>query len=101
MTELLKKITAFFWQIPLFTANFRKWPFSYSVTKNLTINLVDLASIKACFQDTQFTSYSTFDKNISPLFNLSKDEFKLLRKLKNENKLIIQKEDKVDIFHSW
>ena len=63
-------------------------------------NLVDLASIKACFQDTQFTSYSTFDKNISPLFNLSKDEFKLLRKLKNENKLIIQKEDKVDIFHS-
>ena len=41
-----------------------------------------------------FTSYSTFKKGNSPTFNLSKDEFESLCKLKNENNLVIQKADK-------
>ena len=55
---------------------------------------VDLTSIKACLQDTTFTSYSAFNKENSPPFNLSKDEFESLCKLKNENDLVIQKADK-------
>ena len=52
---------------------------------------VELASVKARLQDTAFTSYSAFNKDNSPPFNLSKDEFELLRKLKNENNLVIQR----------
>ena len=52
---------------------------------------VDLASVKACLQDTAFTSYSAFNKDKSPPFNLSKDEFESLYKFKNENNLVIQK----------
>ena len=55
---------------------------------------VDLTSIKACLQDTTFTSYSAFNKENSPPFNLSKGEFESLCKLKNENDLVIQKADK-------
>ena len=55
---------------------------------------VDLASVKARLQDTAFTSYSTFSKDNSPPFSLSKDEFESLCKLKNENNLVIQKADK-------
>ena len=55
---------------------------------------VDLTSIKARLQDTAFTSYSTFIKDNSPPFNLSKDEFESLCKLKNKNNLVIQKADK-------
>ena len=55
---------------------------------------VDLPSIKARLQDTAFRSYSAFNKDNSSSFNLSKDEFELLCKLKNENNLVIQKADK-------
>ena len=41
-----------------------------------------------------FTSYSAFNKDNSPPFNLSKDEFESLCKLKNENNLVIQKAGK-------
>ena len=40
------------------------------------------------------TSYSAFNKDNSPSFNLSKDEFESLCKLKDENNLVIQKADK-------
>ena len=52
---------------------------------------VDLAITKARLQDTAFTSCSAFNKDSSPPFNLSKNEFELLCKLKNENDLVIQK----------
>ena len=55
---------------------------------------LDLASIKARLQDTAFTSYSVFNKDNSPPFNLSKDEFESLCKLKSENNLVIQKAKK-------
>ena len=55
---------------------------------------VDLASIKARLQDTVFTSYSAFNKDNSLPFNLTKDEFESLCKLKNEINLVIQKVDK-------
>ena len=55
---------------------------------------VDLPSVKARLQDTTFTSYAAFNKDNSPLFNLSKDKFESLCKLKNENKHVIQKTDK-------
>ena len=55
---------------------------------------VDLASIKVCLQDTAFTSYSAFNKDNLLPFNLSKDEFESLCKLKDENNLVIQKADK-------
>ena len=55
---------------------------------------VDLASIKAGLQDTVFTTYSAFNKDNSPPFNLSNNEFESLCKLKNEKNLIIQKADK-------
>ena len=45
-------------------------------------------------QDTAFTSYSTFNKDNGPPFKFSKDESESLCKLKNENKLVIQKADK-------
>ena len=48
---------------------------------------VDLASAKARLQDTAFTSYLAFRKGNSPPFNFSKNEFKLLCKLKNEKNL--------------
>ena len=35
----------------------------------------DLASVKACLQDTAFSSYLGFNKENSPPFKLSKDEF--------------------------
>ena len=41
-----------------------------------------------------FTSYSVFNKDNSPPFNLSKDELESLCELKNENNLVIQKADK-------
>ena len=55
---------------------------------------VDVASVKARLQDTALTSYSAFIKDNSPYSNLSKDEFKSLCKLKNENNLVIKKTDK-------
>ena len=55
---------------------------------------VDLASVKACLQDAVFTSYSAFNKDNSPPFNLSKDVSESLCKLKNENNVVIQKADK-------
>ena len=55
---------------------------------------VDLTNIKARLQDTAFRSYSSFTKDNSPPFNLSKDEFESFSKLKNENNLVIQKADK-------
>ena len=55
---------------------------------------VDLSSIKVCLQDTAFTSYSAFNKDNLLPFNLSKDEFESLCKLKDENNLVIQKADK-------
>ena len=55
---------------------------------------VDLPSVKARLQDTTFTSYAAFNKDNFPLFNLSKDKFESLCKLKNENKHVIQKTDK-------
>ena len=54
---------------------------------------VDLGIVKARLQDTPFTSYSAFSKDNSPPFNLSKDEFESLCKLKNDNNLVIQKTD--------
>ena len=54
----------------------------------------DLPSIKARLQDTAFRSYFTFNKDNSSSFKLSKDEFELLCKLKNENNPAIQKADK-------
>ena len=50
---------------------------------------VDLSNIKARLQGTAFVSYSAF-----PPFNLSRDKFELLCKLKHENNLVIQKTDK-------
>ena len=50
--------------------------------------------MKARLQDTALTSYSAFNKDNSPPFNFSKDEFELLCILKNENNLVIQKADK-------
>ena len=55
---------------------------------------VDLATVKAHFQDTAFTSYSAFNKDNSPPSNLSKNEFESLCKLKNEHNLVIQMADK-------
>ena len=52
---------------------------------------LDLASIKVSLQDTAFTSYSGFNKDNSPPFNLSKNESEPLCKLKNENNLVFQK----------
>ena len=46
-------------------------------------------NIKARLQGTAFVSYSAF-----PPFNLSRDKFELLCKLKHENNLVIQKTDK-------
>ena len=45
-------------------------------------------------QNTAFLSYSFFNKGNSLPFNLSKDEFESLCKLKTENNLVIQKLDK-------
>ena len=53
-----------------------------------------MASVKACLQNTEFKSCSVFNKDNSPPFNLIKDEFESLCKLKNENNLVIQKVDK-------
>ena len=41
---------------------------------------VDLAGIKARLQDPAFTSYSDFNKDNSPSFSLSKDEFESMCK---------------------
>ena len=49
---------------------------------------------KVCLQDTTFTSYSDFNKDNFLPFNLSKNEFESLCKLKNENNLIIQRAGK-------
>ena len=54
---------------------------------------VDLTNIKARLQDTAFTTYSAFNKDNSPPFNLSNNESESLCKLKNENNLVIQKAD--------
>ena len=64
------------------------------MTKSNSESSVDLASAKAHLQGTAFTSYSDFNKDNSPPFNISKDEFESLYKLKNENNLVIQKTDK-------
>ena len=59
--------------------------------KSKSESSLDLASIKVSLQDTTFTSHSGFNKDNSPPFNLSKNEFEPLCKLKNENNLVIQK----------
>ena len=66
-------------------------PFEYQFCdiKSNSGSSVDLASTKARLQDTAFTSYSAFNKDNSPPFNLSKDEFESLCQLKNENNLVI------------
>ena len=68
-------------------------PFEFLVRniKSNTESSVGLGSIKARLQDTAFTSYSTFNKENSPPFNLSNNKFELLRKLKNENNKKSQK----------
>ena len=68
--------------------------FPFCDIKSSSESSVDLASTKAYLQDTAFTFYSAFNKDNSPPFNLSKDEFELLCQLKNENNLVIQKADK-------
>ena len=65
--------------------------FLFRDTKCNSESSVDLANIKARLQDTAFTSQSAFNKDNSPHFNLSKSEFESLCKLKNENRLVIQK----------
>ena len=67
--------------------------FLFGDIKSDSESSVDLASIEARLQDTAFTSHSAFNKDNSPLFNLSKDKFESLCKLKNENNLV-QKADK-------
>ena len=39
---------------------------------------VDLASVKACLEDTAFTSYSALNKDNSPPSNISRDQFESL-----------------------
>ena len=68
--------------------------FLFHDIKSNSKHSLDLVSIKARLQDTVFISYSTFNKDCSPPFNLSKNEFELLCKLKNENNLVIQKAEK-------
>ena len=52
-----------------------------------------MASVKARLQNTEFKSCSVFNNDNSPPFNLIKNEFESLCKLKNENNLVIQKAD--------
>ena len=47
---------------------------------------VNDCSIKARLQDAALISYSAFDKDTSPRFSLSKDEFESLCKFKNEKR---------------
>ena len=68
--------------------------FLFCDIKSNSESSVDLPSLKARLQDTAFPCYSTFNKDNSPPFNISKDEFESLNKLKNENNLVIQKVDK-------
>ena len=63
-------------------------------TKSNSESSVDLASVKAHLQDAVFTSYSVFNKDNSPPFNLSKDELESFCELKNETNLVIQKAGK-------
>ena len=68
--------------------------FLFRDIKSNSESSVDLASIKARLLDTAFTSYSAFNEDNSQPFNLSKDEFESLCKLKNESNLVIQKADR-------
>ena len=61
---------------------------------------VDLARVKASLQDTLFTSYSAFKKDTSLPFNLSKDEFESLCKLKNETTLLFKGQTRAIYCHS-
>ena len=45
--------------------------------------------LKTSLQETAFTSYSVFDKDNSLPFNLNKDEFESLCKMKNVNNIVI------------
>lgn len=47
--------------------------------------------------DTEFTSYSSVNKNTSPSTKLRKEERESLGKLKSENNFVIQKPDKGNI----
>ena len=58
---------------------------------------VDLASVKGCLQDKTFTSYSAFNKDNYPPFNLYKDEYESLCKLKNENYLLFKRQTRVTL----
>ena len=68
--------------------------FLFRDIKSNSESSVDLANVKTRLKDTTLTSYSAFNKDNSPSFNLSKDEFESLCKLKDENNLVIQKADK-------
>ena len=50
----------------------------FSDIKSNSESSVDLASVKACLQDTAFTSYSAFNKDSFLPFNCCKDEFESL-----------------------
>ena len=67
--------------------------FLFCNIKSNSESSIDLASIKACLQDAAFPSYSTFNKDNSLPFNLSKDEFESLCKLINNfiHNFVIQK----------
>ena len=81
--------------IPLKKTEYSKFllPFEllFRDIKSNSESSVDLASVKTRLHNTAFTSYSAFNKDKPPPFNLSKDEFEWQCKLKNENNLVIQR----------
>ena len=54
----------------------------------------DLSLIKARLLDTAFSSYESFSRDQSPSENLTASEFKTLRHLSKNKKIVIQKADK-------
>ena len=64
---------------------------------------IDLAVVKQRLQDKAFTSYSAFDKDTVPPFNISKEKFEPLCELKDNSNLVNQKAGKgniIEILHS-
>ena len=58
----------------------------------MIINAIHKSCIRL-LQDTAYLSFSDFNKDTYSPFNLSKDEFESLCKLKNESNLVIEKVD--------
>ena len=85
--------------IPPKKIEYSKFPFAllFRDIKSNSESSVDLAIVKACLQDTACTSYSAFNKDISPPSNLSKNEFESLCKLKNESNLVIKRQTRVTL----